>query len=43
MAPIRKKNSAYKILVGKRLEERPTEKPSVDVKNLNTDLSKQDG
>ena len=37
MAPIGKKKSAYKILVGKGLGERPNEKQIVDVRNFNTD------
>ena len=37
MAPIGKKKSASKILVGKRLGERPNEKWIVDVRNFNTD------
>jgi hypothetical protein len=37
MAPIGKKESAYKILVGKRLGERRNEKRSADVRNFNTD------
>jgi hypothetical protein len=37
MASIGKKKSAYKILLGKRLGERPIEKRSVDVINFNTD------